>query len=178
MTSTNDRWVVAVHEAGHGVAGVELGGRCVGLALTSDGGGIAGVPDLHGDRHVFMVAAGPAAEYLATEYDAPELPVVEPTAPVEDTTDDFAAEWFEHAIAKSEKHPQFCVSDDRTIALWAITGREDDPDSWSRRVQFAKRIAGEIVEANVDKIVRVAEALFIRGRLSRDEVSSYLNTRT
>ena len=174
MTTSSDRWRTAIHEAGHAIAGHELGGRCVGLALREDGG-LASVYDLHGSTFAYMVAAGPAAEYLATKHPAPEMPPAdvitrEPIDPA-----DSEASRFEFAVARAAIQPTHYQSDARSIALWAITSHEDDPDSWSRRVRFARHVADEIVERNVDRIVRLASELFIRGRLSRVEIESLLN---
>ena len=176
MTATNDRWVVACHESAHAIAGHVLGGRLSGLALTANGG-LAGVEGLHGDRHAFMTAAGPAAEHLASEHPAPELPVDDDehvgdrTATVADDLDSLRMGLH---VARFGSHPGEYPSDDRSLALWAITSHEDDPDSWARRIRFARHVADEIIVKNAGTVLRVATELFIRGRLSRVEIENLL----
>ena len=173
MTTPSDRWRTACHEAGHAVAGSELGGRISGLALTENGGGLAGIQGLTGDRHCFMTAAGPAAEYLAAEYDAPELPTAEPTPPEPVTADDPPTR-FAFNVARYGTHPEQYQTDDRVIAEWAISGRESEPESWAKRVAFAKHVASDIIEKNVGTVMRVATELYIRGRLTRVEIETLL----
>ena len=174
MTPTNDRWRTAVHEAGHAVACVELGGRCSGLALFPTGGGLAGTQGLFGDKHAFMTASGHAAEILATEYSAPELPVVETAAPEPSIDTIGEPSWFSFNTARYEEQPERYETDQRTLALWSIAGREEDPDSWARRVRFAHHVADQIVKANATRIVRLAAELFVKNRLSRVEIETLI----
>lgn len=176
MTTTNNRWSAALHEAGHGVAAVVLAGRCSGVLLDA-AGGTAHIDDLHGDRFAFAIAAGPAAESLADLHDAPGGRVTTPqevaSAPIPaDADHDFALAC---TFADLETVPRSAKSDDRLLAEWSLTGREDDPDSWPGRVRFARHVADAIVRDHADAIVRVASRLFIDGRLTGQQFHDLLN---
>ena len=163
----DDRWFIAIHEAGHAVAGIALGGQVDGVVLMFDGG-LAHVRGLHCDRHAFMVASGPAAEYLSQQHAAPER-VAETPPPLPANADFQFAE-----ICYFADRPGLLKtfeSDDRKIAQWAIDGRESEPESWAGRVQFCHHIAAKIVAENEACIVEIARQLFIHGRLTSDEVS-------
>jgi hypothetical protein len=67
-------------------------------------------------------------------------------------------------------------SDARKIALWAITGHENCPAfSWVRRVERVNRRAAETVHEHEAAIIRVAEALYVKGSLSEDEIHRHVN---
>ena len=175
MTSTSDRWIAACHEAGPGVVGFELGGTVIGLAVASvDGFGLADVRNLSNDNVQVMTAAGPASEYLAAEHEAPPLPDLDMITPAPVDPMDSDASRFDFAVARSVIQPGHFQSDARSLALWAITGHEDDPAGWQRRVAFVKHVAADLVGRNADRIVRLAGELFVRGRLSRTEIENLL----
>lgn len=170
-----DRWIVACHEAGHAVSTIVLGGRCDGVALLDDMSGLCQSFELLGDREAYCIAAGPAAEPLAEQYPVPEFtpPESRPTVdeieslPICQTAPFLAAQ-----MARSEADRKYGPSDDRRIALWAIEGREDQPEVWAGRVAHAHRIAADIITQNADSIVRVASALFKTNSLSGPEVTA------
>jgi hypothetical protein len=173
----SERWISACHEAGHGIASLVLGGKCFGLALY-DGGqsGQASISELDANRYAFAVAAGPAAERLAEEYPAPNCTPAESrtltvdeieSLPVRKTSPYLAAQ-----LARTSDDRKDGPSDDRLIALWAIGGHEDQPDSWAGRVAHAHRIAADIVQRNATAIVAVATELYMRGSLCGPEVLS------
>lgn len=168
----DERWIVACHEAGHAVVALVLGGRCDGLALSADGeGGLAQCCELLGDRVAYVDAAGNAAEYLAKRNDAPELPIQRSQVAVDEIT----AELPMVLVMASERpvgHLRRYVSDERSIALWAIAGHEGNPESWAGRVARVHRTASEIVERNADQILAVARALYVAGKLNGDEIKS------
>lgn len=174
-TDRSDRWRTAIHEAAHAVAGLRLGGRVDGLLLVADGG-LAHCDELSPDNHAFMTAAGPNAERLADEYDAPDGPLasykeIATNELPEGTSNDFA---WSCSFADVQGVSQTAKSDARTLAEWAITSHEHEPESWARRVTFAKRVAAELVDRNADAIARIAERLFIQGRLTGDEIKSLM----
>lgn len=171
---TSDRWVTAVHEAGHAVAALELDGQCEGLVLNVDGG-LAHVTVPCPDREAYMIAAGPTAQELAGKNAAPELQGPEKLGttkalhPKEDFMFALSVE-----LAEVPGSMRTLETDERRLAVWAIGGHESEPDSWARRIQFANYVAHKVVSANVEKIIRVAEQLFIHGHLSGDEVTGIL----
>tara|TARA_R110002049_G_scaffold72490_7_gene187569 strand:- start:154450 stop:154998 length:549 start_codon:yes stop_codon:yes gene_type:complete len=173
MCDHSHRWRVAIHEAGHAIAALELGGETNGVILTAQSSGLALVDGLHGDCDAFMSAAGTAAEYLADQHTAPDEPI---TTPQQIAADDIPADShrdFATACSFADlPTPRSSIPDDVRIARWAIAGRESDPDCWAGRVDFAKYVAEKIINANVDRIVAVASQLFIRGRLSGDEIQT------
>tara|TARA_R110002049_G_scaffold47902_1_gene138362 strand:- start:53790 stop:54344 length:555 start_codon:yes stop_codon:yes gene_type:complete len=172
-TDSDHRWLVSCHEAGHAIAALELGGETNGVILTGNGGGMALSDDLHGDREAFVVAAGPAAEYLAEHHDAPDAPITTPDqVAATDIPADSHRDFATVCMFADLPTPRSSMPDDVRIARWAIAGRESDPDCWAERVDFAKYVAAKIINANTDRIVAVARQLFVRGRLSGDEIKS------
>jgi hypothetical protein len=172
----NERWRIACHEAGHVVAGVMLGGRVTGALIIATGGQ-ALVDGLYSDRFAFMIAAGPLSESLASSHEPPVCEsVVNPeqlaSTSVAGVERDLA---IASCFADLEAIPRSALSDDRHLAEWAITGREDQPQSWARRVEFCHHVAGQIVDKNAGAIVRIAEQLFIRGRLSGQEITNLIS---
>lgn len=162
------RWKTAIHESGHALAAIVLGGKCLGIVLYPDGGGQTHFTELLGDREAFAIAAGQAAERLAQSYAAPECL---PTAEIETVHLRESSPFLACQLSKgSDVHKEF-VSDDRYIALWAIGGNESEPERWVARVAHAHRVAVQIVETNAAAIVRVAAELFVRGNLCRDEIT-------
>jgi hypothetical protein len=169
---TNERWSTACHEAGHAVAGLALGGQCNGLLLHLDGGS-AFVVGLYQDREAYMIAAGKEAERLANEFDAPTcepIPLDEVASNPPTEGDRTFAQWT--TVANVPGVNNGSVSDDRSLALWAIGGRESEPDTWTRRLAIARHVADEIVEQNATAIVRIASALFQKGALTAPEIRS------
>jgi hypothetical protein len=177
--ATNDRWRIACHEAGHCIAALELGGTCNGAVLTA-AGGQAFVDGLYADRQAFMVAAGPAAESIADRYEPPAaVSVVSPaelaSASLQDVDRDLATAC---SFADLESLPRSAASDSHKLALWSITGREEEPESWAGRVAFAKRVAAEIVNKNARAIVEIAKSLYVAGRLTGEEIKSLLRSQS
>lgn len=172
----SERWVAALHEAGHAVAVFQLGGRCEGIVVTGHGTGGCTFGGLLGDRAAFAVAAGQAAETLAGQHDPPPVDAIE--SPAELPVDaaglrcDFLVREANRQPGDRWTHP----SDDQSLARWAIAGRESEPESWPRRVRFAKRVAAEIVERNAERILRVASELYRLGRLTGDDIDKLLTT--
>lgn len=169
---TNDRWSTACHEAGHGVASLALGGQCNGLLLHVDGGA-AFVDGLFQDREAYMIAAGPAAERLANEFDVPAcepIPLDEVASNPPTEGDRTFAQWT--TVANVPGVNRGSVSDERNLALWAITGRESEPDTWTRRLALARHVADQIVQQNATAIVRIATALFQKGALTGPEIKT------
>lgn len=174
----SERWRFCLHESGHGVSAIALGGKCLGLVVFADGsGGLAQNTQLLPDREAYSIASGPAAETLETRFPAPEMAV----SACDVTTKNFvslpiysSSPGLAVQMARSEDNRGHFDSDDRCLALWAIGGHEDRPESWSGRVAFVKHVAAEIIERNAESIVRVATELFVRGSLCRDEITELL----
>ncbi len=169
---SNQQWLTSLHEAGHCVAALALGGR-VESVLRLDDAGMAHSVELEGGRDVYMTAAGPAAEALAEQYDPPAIEPIAETRVIESIqkNDDpgEAADWVVRRGVK--KWSRSCIPDDRRLALWAIGGYESEPDRWASRVAFARHIAAQIVDDRQKEIVRIAERLYQTGFLTGDEVS-------
>jgi hypothetical protein len=176
-TMMPDRWRTACHEAGHAVAAVVLGGKCLGVVLYGDGGQ-AQLDELLGNRNAFAVAAGPVAERLAEQFPAPATPPAETRVLSVDEIEALpvcaSAPFLGCQLARTAQDRKGGDSDARSLALWAVTGNEDAPETWAKRVEFARRVADEIVQANAAAIIRVGESLFVYGSLSRDEINQLI----
>jgi len=173
--ATNERLRLSCHEAGHAIAAIELGGTCNGVILTNAGGQTI-VDGLYSDRAAFMYASGPAAEVLADRFEPPAVNsfIAPDELSATITPGDTSVLAMLCSVADIEQLPRSAVSDERELALWSITGREDEPESWAGRVAFAKRVAAEIVSKNTQAILKVAGALYERGKLSREEIKTLL----
>jgi hypothetical protein len=174
--SRETRWETALHESGHAIASLTLGGKCLGLALLDDGdSGCCQSGDLDATRTAFMVACGPEAERLAESFPVPDVPIEQmivtvdeiESLPVFETSPLLACQM----VRTADTRKRFS-SDDRQLALWAISGNEADPESWARRVEFARYVAEGLVTKNAETIVRVATALFTKTSLSGPEVTA------
>jgi hypothetical protein len=174
--SREHRWKSALHESGHGVAAIALGGKCLGLVLLDAGySGLCQSGDLDATRQAFMIAAGPAAEKLAVEHPVPDVPIEESivtadeieSLPVFETSPLLACQ----LVRIPDTRKQFS-SDDRQLALWAVTGHEDEPERWAARRYFADHVAGDLVSKNSAAIVAVATELFQRTSLSETEIKA------
>lgn len=174
----SDRWRVALHEASHGVAAIALGGECDGLVVFADGsGGSCQCGDLDPSKMAYNTAAGPIGEILAERYPIPETPIADRSPKTCDELESSpiyaSSPMLACAIMRTADTRKHVDSDSRQLALWAISGGyENQPETWQRRVALAKRVAAEIVEDNAAKIARVATALYVRGALSRDEITT------
>lgn len=177
MTS-DARWRTSLHEAAHGIAAIALGDRCLGLVLLDDNSGLAQNDELLGDRQAFAVGSGPVAEKLAEQYPAPATPPAQSKLLTVDEIE--ALPIFQSApglacqLARMPDDRRHSDCDERFLALWAITGSESVPGSWAGRVEHARRMAGLIVDRNVDAILRVATALFVAGSLSETEILNHM----
>lgn len=168
IAMNNARWKTAVHEAGHAVACVILGGRCDGIGIEPEGGGYANCTELSPSFDAFTTAAGPEAEYLSAEIAPPDIPSpsLSPVPLPSVGVDDLAHARSVLARAAFLRSPP----DDVRLAEWAISGRADDPDCWAGRVRFARHTASKIVADHRDTILSVARELFARGVLSKSEI--------
>lgn len=168
--TTNDRWLISCHEAGHAVGAIVLGGACDGVLLSVDSGQ-AHCRDLLGNNNAYMTACGPSAESLAEQFDAP---ICEPVSfetiaknPPETASHEFAA-WC--GVADVIGINRKFESDSRSLALWAISGIESEPEKWAGRVAFARHVANQIIETNKSAVIRVARALYERGALTGEQI--------
>ncbi|MDZ4686691.1 MAG: M50 family metallopeptidase [Planctomycetaceae bacterium] len=175
---TSDRWKTSVHEAGHAVAAVVMGGRCAGLVLVDDGG-LAQNYELLGAREAYAIAAGPAAERLVEQHPAPTTSPAKSKVLTVDEIEALSvfgtAPFLACQLGRAADNRRHFDSDERTLALWAITGREDTPGSWATMLEHANRVAAEIIARNSTAVVRIAAALFVAGSLSEDEILSHFN---
>ena len=173
---SSNRWRIALHESGHAVACLALGGRCTGVVLLDDGSeGIAEICELLGDRDAFAVAAGPAAESLVDQFTVPDVAITLAVV----SLDNFeslpifeSSPYLATQMARTAGTRSAHISDARRLALWAITGREDLPERWAGLVEHAHQVAAEIVRHNAAAIVRIAEQLFVSGSLAESEVKA------
>jgi hypothetical protein len=173
------RWKSALHESGHGIAAIALGGKCLGLVLLDDGySGLCQSGDLDATRTAFMVAAGPAAERLAEVVPVPDVPISESvvaTDEVESLAVFTSSPLLACQMARTPETRKHFSSDDRQLALWAVTGHEDEPERWAARRYFADHVAEHVVAKNAAAIVRVATALFEKSSLSETEIKKLVD---
>ena len=165
----SDRWATSIHEAGHAVAAIALGGQCTQVTLQPDTSGMAFIQDLLYSDDVVATAAGPVAEKLLADTPAPEqVPTPESFDVRPSIADLTPAEKLEHIAAKYP--PISTPSDARVVAEFCIRGVEDDSARWIERHQFILHRAEVVVRNHADKILRVARELFARGILTENEI--------
>lgn len=172
------RWRTSLHEAGHAVASIVFGGRALGVCLLSEGGGLCQSDELDRTRSAFMIASGAAAERLTAEYPVPDLKTDHTTVTVDEIENlsvFSSAPTLACQMVRSPDTRKHFDDDDRRLALWAIFGNESDPDSWARRVQFARHMAENLIERNALAIVRIATALFEKSSLSETEIKKLVD---
>lgn len=170
-SAAGGRWRVACHEAGHAVVAIAQGGQCTGVLLTAFGG-LTCVDELHGDAVAIMIAAGDAAEVLAEQHPAPKIAFRTPEAISSGDLPPTQLESSLAAICKCADIPTLVERyepDASRLALWAISGREEEPDSWAGRVLFARTMAAKAVMDNENKILTIARRLYVDGVLSGRE---------
>ena len=166
----SQRWQTAIHESGHGVACVVLGGVCTRLAILPDGSGLAFNSCLSPFARAVSVAAGPTAELRLA--DCPP-PATEPTPQAFDVVqceipEPTAAERLESIAAR---YPDGSVpTDAQTVAHFCIRGFETRPEKWVSRFDMVQLAAGELIRDHQTKILAVAAALFARGILTETEI--------
>jgi len=167
----NKRWSTAIHESGHACTALALGGAATRLSLGEDGSGLCHFEAVNQNDAAFVAAAGPLAEKLLADFPSPadEGEQHEPQAkrilpaPFEEADRPFVAA---RDITLGLETP----SDARRLALWAITGFEDEPERWVERLVFADHVAGQIVADHEAAIVRIATALFFRTTIFQEEI--------
>jgi len=169
MTKNNMRWKTAIHEAGHCITAIILGGQCHRLAIHHTGGGIAFVTGLSPFDHAVMVAAASEAETLLADSPPPEREPSPESFDVPDPISELTAtEKLEHIAAK---HPvNKSPTDEHCIAQFCIRGLESEPERWAQRYHLIHHIAAQVVRDHRDAILRVATELFTRGVLSEFEI--------
>ena len=169
----DSRWRACLHEAGHGAAAIATGGAVDAITIGSVSGGYRGsclAKSRSPIDDAFCVAAGPASERLLSHISAPELP---PSTPAELPTTQSVH------LAGRTVSPAWLIggsppSDDCRIALWAISGVEDQPERWAGRVAWVHAEAESIIRHNAGLVLQLARELFIRGVLSSDEINELL----
>ena len=150
------RWRTCLHEAGHAVAGrallgdtaraVVFGDDCGGAYLGSDASALATF------EQALAVAAGPAAEMLASRYTPPDGA---PAKALETAYGEPAA-----ALRKELRESP---TDAAAVARWCIAGVEDQPERWVNRFHWIHREARLFVAGHRDQVVETAAALYGRG---------------
>lgn len=164
-----NRWTVAIHEAGHAVAGVVLSGGRVVMTLHEDGGGAAWpLEDLPPTDFAIMTAAGPLAEPLAARHAPPEIPVPvsgnepsvrQPLPTMESSTTPDAVADIRRNLARSPP-------DHVAVARWCIAGVKDQPERWAQRHAWLQTLAARLVRDHEQQIVEAARVLYQRGVVS------------
>ncbi|MFN7020402.1 MAG: M50 family metallopeptidase [Phycisphaerales bacterium] len=164
-----NRWITAIHEAGHAVAGFVLTGTRVVMTLHEDGSGAAWpLHDMPPTDRAIMTAAGPLAEPLATRHSPPETPASvagdSPSPPhalptIESVGTSETAVELKCDLAKSP-------SDHVAIARWCIAGIEDQPERWAQRHAWLQTLAARLVRDHEQQIVEAARVLYLRGVVS------------
>ena len=167
---SDSRWFVAIHEAGHAVAAIVLGGECH-IAVVTDMGGECRIDGLRHTDSAFMTAAGPAAERLLASVPSPELP----PPPVAKITDCEIPADGDTDTAPTLQLSDFYLTDDQRIASWAVNGYEADPERWLGRVLWCHSMAETIVRDHAEFIVAVATELYSRGSLTSADISQIQN---
>ena len=167
------RWRAALHEAGHLVAHLVLtppGHRLRRLIVRAVVDGAAGcvelVPPLaDATAETLMTSAGLGAEALAAKHGPPASkadaergaapPTRLPWRSYFSPTDD------REAVRSAASGP----TDDRRIALWAVTGHESAPETWASRVADLRAEAVAIIAENKPAVLAAARRLFLDGSL-------------
>ena len=168
-TDDQDRWEICIHEAGHVVAAIVLGGKCSRVVATSDGG-VAHSLKLCPTDHAFVVASGPMADELLSSTPAPQLKIEDLPVSAESSNDLDAepANQVEAIAALGAPGP----SDDQQLAEWAISNYPGDPERWAPRVYWAREIARRIVSDHREKIIDVATELYRKHVLKGTEIEA------
>lgn len=163
-----NRWITAIHEAGHAVAGFVLTRTRVVMTLHEDGGAAWPLQDMPPTDRAIMTAAGPLAEALAARHAPPEVPLtvaaaspsMPPSLPTIESlgTSETAAE-LKSDLARSP-------SDHVAIARWCIEGIETQPERWAQRHAWLQTLAARLVRDHEQQIVEAARVLYLRGVVS------------
>lgn len=169
----NSRWLTAIHEAGHGVASIALGGECLQLVVYHDATGLASLDCLSPTDRAIAVAAAAAAEELLSDVQAPEAPAPESFHIREHISEPTPAEKLESIAARFPASST--PTDEHCIAHFCISGLEDElPERWVQRFYFIHAVASRVVQDHRDAILRVASELFVRGVLSKLEIQEVM----
>jgi hypothetical protein len=154
-----------LHESGHCVAAFAFGEMPAGAVLLGADGALAHCGfTLAATPEAIMVAAGHAAEALAGRFPPPSET---PDAPAAATSPPVVLPLSSPDLAEQRKAHAKAVPDRRAIALWAIDGKEDEPEKWAGRVAWLRYQAAAIVADNAAPIVAVAAYLFRIGHIDR-----------
>lgn len=169
----NERWQVALHEAGHCCAAMALGGECTHLAIFPDGRGLAALDGLSPFDFAVARAAAAAAEEMLADEPAPPLPEPEPVHArrgICGSTPTAAL-----AALASRFPREAATSDERAIAEYCITGLEHEPpERWGQRFRVVHAVAYRVVADHQRQILTVARALFTRGVLHTPDIEKEL----
>jgi len=181
-----ERWGAAVHEAGHAVAMLALADeagtppRLVVRAAVADPGrgGVSWTPAVGPDYEVQVTIAGLVAEGLADELPLP--PADQRIAPRRRRPSDADTNPFGIPPFSREEDEAWVrqgragMSDWRKVALWAIHGHEEDPETWPRRVaELRARVEG-LLRKHLSALAAAAAVLyrdggFVAGSLDKFE---------
>ena len=167
-TADDRRWRAAIHESAHVAATFALGGKPYGAWIDADGCGSASCGGcLRGTLHAIMCAAGPASAPLADQTAPPETPAAAP-AIVDEIP--LAPPLSDEEMMSMHEELQFLTTDERTVAEWAITKFESEPEKWAGRVAWVRYQGWAIVRENAGLILAIARRLFLAGRVTSREL--------
>jgi hypothetical protein len=170
------RWRAAIHEASHCIAAIVLGGRCDCITVCSDSSGLAHIRYLTPFDHAVAVAAASAAEDLLGDEPSPEPGPKPRTITGREACD--VSPSVDLAVLASRLPRDEAVSDERAIALFCVSGVEDEPTRWADRYYFVHSTAHRVVADHTRQILTVARELFLRGVLHQHEISQIIGAET
>ena len=155
----DSRWRIALHEAGHVVAGAFFAnGTPAGAVLLPEGGGLAyltagDAPRTFGEA--LAVAAGLAAEALVADCDPPAVgDTIQADAPTPELT---------ACVERAEADYKKALPDDTRLARWACETLPGHPERWAGRVYWIRAAADDFVRRHAAEIVAVAGELYRLG---------------
>lgn len=160
------RWDVAIHEAGHAVAGLLLAAdpteKAAAIIETHQGDGCAPLPtSLSRFDYIIAVAAGPVANELLEHEPAPPLPRVADRQADVSTLRVFPDE--PRPAVEETAPPEPTDPDEVRIAEACIDGFAKQPWAWLRNYETFQREARRMVIENRRLILAVAKIVFAQG---------------
>jgi hypothetical protein len=163
------KWEITLHEAAHAAVAAKLGAAPNLAAIWASANGVVRHDDLGAYPTAIIAAAGKIAERLAARFPAPDEEATTSAA-----ISDRAPELTQTVISLCEK-AKVGPSDDQAVAIYAIYGRESEPELWLSRVQRVRAEAAALVAQCEPQIVAVARRLYAVGLVGETELKELLS---